>query len=208
VNISSFSNPSSASLYSDFTGLIINLTPGSTNSYSLTPRISTTRNYWRIWIDFNNDGDFTDSGEQVVTVNNKRGTASGTFTIPSDVSGTTRMRVTEKNGGIPSSCEVFTNGEVEDYTVSFTNAPVFEKPLYTLDLNIYPNPASHEINVALKTPADKVNIKLYNALGQILIDFNTEGKQASIDLDKYPAGIYFIGADDGSQTTLKKFIRK
>jgi len=44
---------------------------------------------------------------------------SGTFTVPSGTSqASVRMRVSMKYNGIPTSCETFTYGEVEDYTVN------------------------------------------------------------------------------------------
>jgi len=208
VNVGTFSNPSGASYYSDFTGLTIDLAPGSTNSVSLTPNSTIQRSFWRIWIDFNGDGDFTDTGEQVFAANNVRGTASGSITIPTTASGLTRMRVTQKVGGSPTSCEIFTNGEVEDYTVNFGNAPVIAVKPAELNLDLYPNPASGELNVRINSASEKVNIKVYNALGQILDDFDVKNDQVKINLGAYPNGIYYIGADDGKQTTLKKFFKE
>jgi len=75
-------------------------------------------------------------------------------------------------------------------------------------LEIFPNPASEILNVVLPSGAPKVNIKVYNVLGQIVEDFNVEKSQVAISLGKYPRGIYYIGADDGVQTTLKKFIKE
>ena len=73
-----------------------------------------------MWIDYNNDGDFTDAGELVWSKAASTNTPnSGTFTVPSGTSETsTRMRVSMKYNGVPTSCETFTYGEVEDYTVN------------------------------------------------------------------------------------------
>jgi PKD repeat protein len=221
VVISSFSNTSGASFYSDFTGHTITLTPGSANSISLTPG-TTQREYWKIWIDFNKDGDFLDAGEQVFAANNKRGLTTGTITIPTTASGQTRMRISMKNGATPTPCEVFAKGEVEDYTVSFssTKAPIANisvisslKPdaaskAANLNLEIYPNPASNLLNLKLTNASETVNIKVYNALGQIIDDFDVKNNKASINLSNYKKGMYYIGADDGIQNTLKKFIKE
>jgi PKD repeat protein len=208
VNIGSFSNPSGPTLYSDFTGLTIGLAPGSSNSVTLSPNTTTQRNFWRIWIDFNGDGDFDDSGEQVFTVNNKKGVATGSITIPTTVSGQTRMRISMKVNGSQTPCEIFTYGEVEDYTVSFGNAPVVQTLKNDFKLEIYPNPASGLLNVKLTGNGENVNIKVYNALGRIIDDFNINKSQTTINLSNYPSGIYYIGADDGTQNALKKFIRE
>jgi len=49
---------------------------------------------------------------------------SGSFTVPSGLSGETRMRVSMKYGGSPSYCESFTYGEVEDDTVYISEGTV------------------------------------------------------------------------------------
>jgi hypothetical protein len=53
-----------------------------------------------------------------------------------------------------------------------------------------------------------VNIKLYNALGQIIDDFNISSDRARIDLSSFPDGIYYVGADDGAKNALKKFLKE
>jgi len=47
-------------------------------------------------------------------------TVSGSFTVASGVDIVTRMRVSMKYSGAPTSCETFTYGEVEDYTVDIS----------------------------------------------------------------------------------------
>jgi chitodextrinase len=122
VEIGSFSNSSDAAGYTDFTGQTVNLTAGGSVSVTLTPGFSGSsyNEYWKIWIDYNQDGDFSDNGELVFDPGSMSQSAvSGTMNIASDASGTTRMRITMKYNGAPSPCETFSYGEVEDYTVSF-----------------------------------------------------------------------------------------
>ena len=81
--------------------------------------------YVRVWIDFNQNGLFTDPGEQVYTSPFTTFAIAGTFinagniTIPATANaGTTRMRVTAMESGIPSTpCTSPTWGEVEDYDI-------------------------------------------------------------------------------------------
>jgi len=209
IDIGTFSNSSGASLYSDFTSQIIGLVSGSSYNVSLTPYFvgKDQREFWRIWIDFNTDGDFDDAGEQVFTANNKKSTVSGSISIPSGLSGQTRMRITMKNGGAPSSCEIFSNGEVEDYTVDFGNAPLLSELNGEFDMNIYPNPAINVLNLQLSGDFNGVNIKVYNALGQIIDAFTTQSNSAQIDLSNYSNGLYYIGADNGVQNKLAKFLK-
>ncbi|WP_299258796.1 S8 family serine peptidase [uncultured Aquimarina sp.] len=107
--------------YTDFTSISTSIAKGSSNTITVTPTWSgTTYNEgYSVWIDYNQNGVFTDSGEQVWTQAATQTTpVSGTFTVPSSaVNGDTRMRVSMKYNGVPSSCESFDYGEVEDYTI-------------------------------------------------------------------------------------------
>ncbi len=126
VQIGSFTNTSGAAGYTDFTGTVVNLTPGTGYALTLTPGFSgTTYNeYWRIWIDYNKNGSFDDSGELVFDAGAVSKTVvTGNFTVLSSASGSTRMRVSMKYNGAPTSCETFSYGEVEDYTVTFSGTP-------------------------------------------------------------------------------------
>ncbi|MDP3845633.1 MAG: M14 family zinc carboxypeptidase [Pseudomonas sp.] len=119
VQVGGFSNTSGASTYSNFTGQTANLLRGN-NSLTLTPQFSSTsyKEAWKVWIDLNRDGDFSDAGEQVFSSAAKTTPASGTLVIPaSAASGTTRMRVAMRYNSAPSACGSYNYGEVEDYSV-------------------------------------------------------------------------------------------
>ena len=109
--------------YSDFTNISTNLFSGTQYTITITP-VWTSTVYdegYAVWIDYNYDGDFDDAGElvwsQPITQNTP---VSGSFTVPDDVAfeESTRMRVSLKYNGIPTSCESFDFGEVEDYTIN------------------------------------------------------------------------------------------
>jgi chitodextrinase len=122
VEIGSYTNSSGAANYTDFTSENISLEAGSSVSVSLTPGFSgsTYNEYWKIWIDYNADGDFDDSGELVFDAGSmSKTTVSGNMSVSSTASGTTRMRVSMKYNGAQTACESFSYGEVEDYTVTF-----------------------------------------------------------------------------------------
>ncbi len=210
VVVGAYTNTTGAALYTNFASGPT-LTPGLSTSVNLTPNSTSRKNFWRVWIDYNADNDFDDAGELVFSANNRKGIASGSFIVPSGVSGTARMRVTMKNGGAPTSCETFTNGEVEDYLVTFGGAaaPIAsENADNAFDLQLYPNPAADILNVVVKGEADKVNMKVYNAFGVIIQDFDTREKTTVLNLSNYAKGIYYVGADNGITTTLKKFIKE
>ena len=127
VKIGDFSNTSSKERYGDFTTQSIHLIRGNIYDVQLVPDFAweSYKEYWRVWIDFNQDGDFYDSGELIFS-NKGEDIINGVLTIPRSVgTGITRLRVAMKNGGYANACERYTFGEVEDYTVFIANsAPV------------------------------------------------------------------------------------
>ncbi|WP_420573452.1 immunoglobulin-like domain-containing protein [Kordia sp.] len=138
VQLGDIDNASGAQFYSDFTNISTELVKNGQYVITVTPTWTGTvyNEAYAVWIDYNRDGDFTDAGEQVWTQGNTQQTpVSGTFTIPTSVSnGETRMRVSMKYNAIPTSCETFTYGEVEDYTVNIISAtPDSIAPIITLN---------------------------------------------------------------------------
>ncbi len=108
--------------YADFTSSTINLNKGTNYSVSLSPGFagSAYNEYWRIWVDLNQDQDFDDAGELVFDAGNlSSNTVTGSFQLPSSATnGTTRLRIAMKYNGAATACEAFSYGEVEDYTVN------------------------------------------------------------------------------------------
>ncbi len=140
VEVGTFSNNSGSATYTDFTSLTANLTAGETYNITLTPgfRSTTYNEYWKIWIDLNRDGDFEDANENVFDQGGMSSTTvTGQITIPAGTAETTtRMRVTMKYNGEPTSCEnTFSYGEVEDYTVYIAESgtPTNENPIAVIN---------------------------------------------------------------------------
>lgn len=126
VQLNTIDNTSGAQFYSDFTSISTSLTPGTSYTITVTPVWTGTvyNEGYSVWIDYNGDEDFADAGEQVWTQSpTNASSVSGSFTVPASASGTTRMRVSMKYNGIPTECESFTWGEVEDYSVEFGGSP-------------------------------------------------------------------------------------
>jgi PKD repeat protein len=124
VDAGGLSNASGASGYSDYTDQLIAVDTETPYAVTLSPGFagSSYTEYWRIWADFNQDGDFEDAGEMLFEGSGS-GAVSGSITVPADaVEGDTRLRVTLQYGGYPSSCGSFTYGEVEDYTLQISGA--------------------------------------------------------------------------------------
>ena len=127
VNIGSINNTSDGTDadgdgndgYDNFTGQTAVLNPGSTYSLSITINADAS-DYIRAWIDWNDDGDFTDAGEEYNIVSNtgSNGPHSINITVPTSATGKNlRLRVSLKWNDYPNSNETFDYGEVEDYSL-------------------------------------------------------------------------------------------
>ncbi len=136
VTLGTINNTSTGgSGYTDFTNISTSLAVGTTQTITITP--TWTGNVYpegyAVFIDYNRDGDFIDSGETVFTRTATTSTPiSGTFTIPLTATiGTTRMRVSLKYNGVPTACETFSYGQVEDYSINLLAAST------TLNLKLF-----------------------------------------------------------------------
>ncbi|MGB1043468.1 MAG: GEVED domain-containing protein, partial [Tenacibaculum sp.] len=97
---------------------------------NLTVSVNTDGNY-RVdafaWIDWNQDGDFADSGESY-DLGNISNVSNGALpakaiAVPAGAKlGSTRMRVSARYNANPTSCQTNFDGEVEDYTVTVTGS--------------------------------------------------------------------------------------
>jgi PKD repeat protein len=120
VSIANITNPSGKNTYSDFTNLTINMAQGQSYNVTVSLDNGSWKAYTRIWIDFNRDGDFNDSGELVLQKAQKSN-VNGTITIPSSgvVTGQKLgLRIHSDTMSYRGPCEVNWGwGEVEDYAV-------------------------------------------------------------------------------------------
>lgn len=127
VTIGGINNTTAASAggYGNHTTLTATLVKGSAYTISLKPGFSGTAytEYFKVYIDYNNDKDFADAGENVYTSPGSAAAVSGSITIPTTATaGTTRMRVMMSDAAIASPCGSMNYGEVEDYSVNITTA--------------------------------------------------------------------------------------
>jgi hypothetical protein len=127
---------SSLNLFSNYAGsgvTVPNLQQGSSTSFSLTS-ITCGGNYgngFQIYIDWNQNGNFNDVGEQMYSsAASTTGphTETGTFTVPlTAVIGSSRMRVVCLETTFPDATNYastgYSWGETEDYCVNITVAP-------------------------------------------------------------------------------------
>jgi chitodextrinase len=195
--------------YGNFTSLSTNLVRGRSNSITITPGWTSTvfSEAYRVWIDYNRDGDFLDAGEQVFNRNRTTATPiSGNFTVPTTaLLGATRMRVSMKYNASPTSCEIFTDGEVEDYTVNITSvAREDDSASETLSISVYPNPVNGE--VLFISPIENATYKVINMVGQEIAKGNIINNE--IPVANISAGTYLLEVTTNEKSAVKRFIKE
>ncbi|MFK7934615.1 MAG: M12 family metallo-peptidase, partial [Saprospiraceae bacterium] len=162
------SNSNSDGGYADYTSRIANLGRGSAVDVALNASYSGDpySEFWRVWIDFNQDNDFDDAGELVFESDTpSQGETSGILNIPANAPlVATRMRVSmkwyEEDNTIQDACDTFGYGEVEDYTVNITE----ESTTPTCEIS--------EITAGEQTACD-ANSNTYEQ--QITVSYNCSG---------------------------------
>lgn len=145
VQLANINNPSEGCTkgYKYFDGMTIKVAPGKSYNMTLTPGFRTTAHdeYWRVWVDFNDDKIFG-ADELILSGKSRlRNALTKSITIPANaqVGKTLRMRVLMSYDDTTEPCAVFDYGEVEDYNlvVEKTVAP---KPDPTPNPTPTPNP--------------------------------------------------------------------
>lgn len=115
-------NSTSTAGYENFTSLSTNVIAGQTLPISVSISGAFSSDEVRVWIDFNQDGDFFDAGEAVYVSARGFGPHVGNITISGSATlGATRMRVRMHDaaaGPNITPCGNSTYGQVEDYTVN------------------------------------------------------------------------------------------
>ncbi|CAM1350124.1 GEVED domain-containing protein [Tenacibaculum insulae] len=207
--------------YGDFTSKVATLGQGSSNSMIVSAGFSGTAytEYWAVWIDFNQDGTFSDSEKVVSGSSSSANNLTATVAVPSNATlGQTRMRVSMKYDAAQTACENFADGEVEDYTVNITASSANLNVIYTdvnadvlgneasLSLVAYPNPAVNNIQVKLASKADNMTYKIVNVIGRVV----QKGKlnSANINVSNLTTGMYILEVNDGQKSLKTKIMKQ
>ncbi|RKE86903.1 reprolysin-like metallopeptidase [Epilithonimonas arachidiradicis] len=207
VNFADINNSSTSNVgYEDFSNVVGNVTPGK--SYSFTASSSTGSSDYDqvlVWIDLNQDGDFDDAGEKVLTSSYKTSPWTGVITIPaSALAGRTKMRV-RLYGAISNPnttpCGDSYYGQVEDYTLNIGQLSASD--VDKIAIQYYPNPVDEVLTVSSDRKINQISV--YNVTGQLLQEVNDTNV---INLSKLSSGVYFVKAIVEGKTETTKIIKK
>ncbi len=210
--------------FGDYSGQLLTVDTNDVVSVTLTPgyRRRVYQEYWRIWADWNYDGDFNDPGEKVFEQSGKN-VRTGTFTVPKDVDPhELGLRISMRWKRYAPSCGNFRNGEVEDYRILVNGAQGYINPtptrlsqedetsiagdLYEF-LDLYPNPVVQGEYVTgyirVENTGEK-QLQIVNTLGQIIksetIICDDEESRFDFSTEGLAKGIYFINIESGLET--------
>ena len=212
--------------YGDYTDQILIVDTGDVVTVALTPGYKRRAydEYWRIWADWNYDGDFNDAGEKVFEQKGKN-LQTGSFTIPVDVDANDLgLRVSMRWKKYAPSCGNFSSGEVEDYTIRVQGAQGYSNPLVTRTtlnedadvssedlyefIDVYPNPVIQGdviTGFVRVSETGSKHIQLVNILGQVIksevIVCDEEENRFEISTVGLTKGVYFMNINSGGETT-------
>tara|TARA_B100000787_G_C16199245_1_gene303612 strand:+ start:4880 stop:8137 length:3258 start_codon:yes stop_codon:yes gene_type:complete len=205
--------------YSDYTSISTSVTGDEIQD--LTVQVNTDGS-WTIntivWIDWNQDCDFDDDGEEYVLgtaydVTDGITTLSPlSITIPIQATiGSTIMRVSTKYFTDPTSCENSADAEVEDYTVEVLDATASIDDYVFEGFNLYPNPSNGSFNLQFDTISyEKVELQLFDVTGRLVrkISYQNETTRFSknISFKNISKGIYLLKINNGSKQTTRKLL--
>lgn len=191
--------------YENFTSVSTNVTRGSAYAISVTPVWTSTvyNEAYAVYIDYNGDGDFTDSGELAWSkTGSVTSPATGSVTIPSTATvGTTRMRVMMQYNSVPSSsCGSYTYGQVEDYTLNIVSSGRGEISVQDLltDVKLYPNPAKDILHISNTTNED---YRIFDMGGKVINSGKLE--RGSVNVSNLIKGAYMIQIGEISKRFIK-----
>ena len=222
VELNTINNTSSCTAggYIDYGNISTTLAKGTAYSATITPGITGQANPGAytddeiaIWIDYNNDMDFTDAGEQVGYVLVATGWSNVfNFTVPmSAATGAVNMRVriSYSPDGAIDPCAVSTYGESEDYTVIITG-PAGVNELDANLVSIYPNPTENKLSIALGELAKETQqIDVLDITGKLVRQLGQPNSSiAELELNGLAQGIYHVVISTQQGTITKQVIKQ
>jgi hypothetical protein len=198
--LADINNESGCEGYGDFTSNSTELEQGS--EYQLTVTTGYGDQYIKVWIDYNDDLDFT---EDEVVLNNyiiAPGEAAGIYTetidinIPQDANIGEHVLRAKANwsGDVPTDpCAETTYGETEDYKVIIMEEALgLIENSFPLKPIIYPNPTEGNISIDLRNNYNNIAIELSDILGRKIMTKSYNERQIfELNIDK-ETGVYFL----------------
>lgn len=180
------------------------------------------RLYYRAWFDFNRNGIFENDELVLDRYSLQLSTVSQSFSVPSsaDVNKKFPVRVAVKYMSPPEACEIFPEGEVEDYSANVVDTTIHHKQVYVQEntpldkmVSLYPIPARGKVMVDISSEKEQhIQIQVMNNKGVVLktiegISLQKGRQQLPVNISNYWPGVYFIKVTSPSgDVAVKKFV--
>lgn len=165
----------------------------------------------KVYIDYNNDGQFNENNELVL---NRAAVAPNT-TVTANVlppanrvmNVPLRMRViSDFSTYTVNPCIAPVYGQVEDYAVTIVTELSTDKFTKGAAVTVYPNPVKDILTATANSPIRNITIADVN--GRQVLSNKYSNKEAKIDLSNLSKGIYIIKIVADNITTTKKIIKE
>jgi hypothetical protein len=203
---------------------VSNTVMGPTETVSTPNQTFTATKYTPTWKFFENfvmtkfvahpeiNGTSTNAYDLMALYNNKLA-VSGTYSLANNATVTI-------NGTTLTSCDkdpnfatlypswVSLQGDVFISQLSISSSLAVVQNKLT-NFQIYPNPASNQINMSFDKNLEKANLKIVSILGQTVLEKeNVSGNNLNIDVSNLAKGVYVIQVLNGTSITNTKFIKQ
>ncbi|GAB2856891.1 hypothetical protein GCM10027044_15930 [Hymenobacter ruber] len=223
VALGSISRTSGADAgYYNGTASSTSLAAGSAQTISFSAGFtgSAYSEYVKVYIDYNQNGVFTDAGELVVNAaaSTAATTRTGSFTVPTTAkNGVTRLRVVMSDNSATTSCGSYSYGETEDYTVNITGGARLDGTTVRTSgaagladqYTLYPNPATSVLTIARPLnmdPEQAFTVRVYDVRGSEIKGLSFVDGQ--LNVASLRTGIYTLSVSDGSKTSHQRFVKE
>jgi photosystem II stability/assembly factor-like uncharacterized protein len=212
--LADINNPSECEGYGDFTNISTELEQGSSNNLTITTGYGDQ--FLSVWIDYNDDLEYSDDELVVDSFEIADGQAAGSysetldFVIADDAQlGSHLMRAkTNWSGPVPNACDETTYGETEDYMVEIVESSLDIGEFINDKVKLYPNPTTGIFTIDLGNEIESTEISIHDLNGR-LIKFFYKFNMSIINIDlKLDLGLYFVTVISDNKKSVFKLLKK